>query len=78
MADKSTLLCFCLGHCPDHESPNGTCVARAGSACFAHLEQVINSDGQYEEEITYGCLPPDESGLMQVCTLALLAFWLYF
>ena len=33
---------------------NTTCVLRKGSKCYTSLELVDN-----EEELTYGCLPPD-------------------
>lgn len=58
------LLCLCRGHCPNNEA-NGTCTAREGSYCFALIEQVTNDNGTYEDELSYGCLPPEESGLMQ-------------
>jgi bone morphogenetic protein receptor type-1B len=58
--------CYCDGHCPD-DKPNGTCVGQPGSQCFSAVEEVYNSEtGVWEEERTFGCLPPDESGLMQV------------
>lgn len=58
--------CYCDGHCPDGK-PNGTCVGQPGSQCFSAVEEVYNSEtGIWEEERTFGCLPPDESGLMQV------------
>lgn len=60
------LTCFCQGHCPN-DSYNGTCEARPLSQCFAAVEEVYNPDsGIYEPEYTYGCLPPEEKGLMQV------------
>ncbi|CAG0912791.1 unnamed protein product [Notodromas monacha] len=65
MEESEGLLCFCSMHCPDG-SFNGTCRARPNSVCFAAVEQVYNEDsGTYEPEYSYGCLPPDETGLMQ-------------
>lgn len=59
------ILCYCEGHCPyDH---NGTCLAKPGSQCFSAVEEVYNHEtGQYEPERSYGCLPADEQGFMQV------------
>ena len=38
-----------------------------GAKCFTAVEEVLNTDtGLLEPEFTYGCLPPEESGLMQV------------
>lgn len=60
------ILCYCEGHCPDGLH-NGTCVAKPGSQCFSAVEDVINHEtGKMETERTYGCLPPDEQGFMQV------------
>ena len=61
------------------EDFNGTCEARSFSQCFAAVEEVFNPEtGSLEPEYTYGCLPPEEKGLMQVCyhylTLILLFF----
>ncbi|XP_054266170.1 bone morphogenetic protein receptor type-1B-like [Macrosteles quadrilineatus] len=61
----SGILCYCEGHCPDGLH-NGTCEAKPGSQCFSAVEDVYNLEtGNYEEERTYGCLPPDEQGFMQ-------------
>ncbi|XP_015915106.1 bone morphogenetic protein receptor type-1B [Parasteatoda tepidariorum] len=61
----SSLVCYCAGNCPNDEW-NGSCIARPLSVCFSSVEEVHNTEtGQYEFERTYGCLPPDESGLMQ-------------
>lgn len=68
------LTCFCQGHCPN-DIYNGTCEARPFSQCFAAVEEVYNPDtGIYEPEYTYGCLPPEEKGLMQVCLLFPLCY----
>ena len=62
------LTCYCQGHCPN-DSFNGTCEARQFSQCFAVVEEVYNPEtGSVEPEYTYGCLPPEEKGLMQVWT----------
>lgn len=61
------LTCYCQGHCLN-DNFNGTCEARPFSQCFAAVEEVYNPDtGLPEPEYTYGCLPPEEKGLMQVC-----------
>ena len=58
-----------MGHCPQH--PNdptkaGTCEAKPGAKCFSAVQEVLDpSSGQLVEERTYGCLPPDETGLLQ-------------
>lgn len=60
------LTCYCQGHCPN-DNFNGSCEARPYSQCFAAVEEVFNPDtGLAEPEYTYGCLPPEEKGLMQV------------
>lgn len=60
------VLCYCEGNCPEDQQ-NGTCAAKPGSQCFSAIEEVYNYEsGQYEPEISYGCLPPDEQGFMQV------------
>lgn len=58
--------CYCEGHCPDGEH-NGTCDLRPGGQCFSAIEEYDN-----EIERTYGCLPPDERGLMQVSIIKIL------
>ena len=63
----SGLICYCHGHCPD-TSPDlsGQCFAKAGAKCFAAVEMVTDPDtNEILPERTYGCLPPEESGLMQ-------------
>merc|ERR1712158_308684 len=45
---------------------NGTCEAPSGAPCFAAVEEVVDPHtGALVPEWTYGCLPPDEKGLMQ-------------
>ncbi|XP_014257195.1 bone morphogenetic protein receptor type-1B isoform X2 [Cimex lectularius] len=59
------MLCYCDGHCPGDEQ-NGTCLAKPGSQCFASVTAVFNKETmQWEQENSYGCLPPDERGFMQ-------------
>lgn len=61
-----TLKCYCEGHCPDNQL-NGTCEPRPGGSCFASVEEVTDDDGKIELDLTYGCMPPEESGgLLQV------------
>ncbi|KAJ9592925.1 hypothetical protein L9F63_015430, partial [Diploptera punctata] len=61
----NSVVCYCDGHCPD-DKPNGTCIGQPGSHCFSAVEEIYNIEtGVFEEERTYGCLPPDESGFMQ-------------
>ncbi|XP_023231399.1 bone morphogenetic protein receptor type-1B-like isoform X2 [Centruroides sculpturatus] len=57
------LICYCAGECPNYE-PNGSCIAMPGSQCFSAVIEV-QEDGIVEEERTYGCLPPEETGFMQ-------------
>lgn len=65
MKPVSSILCFCLGHCPDNQL-NGTCQAPPGAPCFSAVEEVLDPEtNRLVPERTYGCLPPEESGLMQ-------------
>ena len=60
------LTCFCLGHCPHGLPGNGTCQAKPGAPCFAAVEEVLDPEsGLLVPERTFGCLPPEESGLLQ-------------
>lgn len=62
----SGVLCYCDVHCP-HNSSNETCLTRPGGVCFAAVEVIYDSDTKaYEQERSYGCLPPEEAGFMQV------------
>ena len=65
----NALTCFCLGHCPhfpNDPSRNGTCEAKPGAKCFAAVEEVFDPNtGLYVPERTYGCVPPDETGMLQ-------------
>jgi bone morphogenetic protein receptor type-1B len=59
------ILCFCLGHCPNNQL-NGSCTAPSGAHCFSAVEEVLDPEtDSLVPERTYGCLPPDETGLMQ-------------
>jgi hypothetical protein len=67
------ILCYCRMHCPDGNF-NGTCLGAPNSMCFAAAEQVYNDEtGGYESELSYGCMPPDEAGLMQVRSQLILS-----
>lgn len=59
--------CECAGRsaCPDG-AENGTCVTQPGGYCFVKIEEVSDDNGLLELERTAGCLPPEESGFMQV------------
>lgn len=61
------LVCECLGAtaCPDGAA-NGTCVTQPGGYCFVAAEEVLDDNGFVVLDRTAGCLPPDESGFMQV------------
>jgi hypothetical protein len=59
------LRCHCFGHCVNNE-PNGTCFLKRGGFCFTAVEEVYNKEtNSLELEKTFGCLPPEEEGLMQ-------------
>ncbi|KAF9805935.1 hypothetical protein SFRURICE_004147 [Spodoptera frugiperda] len=61
------LVCECLGAaaCPDGAA-NGTCVTQPGGYCFVAVEEVLDDNGLVVVDRSAGCLPPDESGFMQV------------
>ncbi|CAG2102508.1 unnamed protein product [Medioppia subpectinata] len=60
-----SIICQCLGHCPENE-PNGTCLLKKNGMCFAAMEQVFNRETRrLEMEKTYGCLPPDDGHILQ-------------
>ena len=65
----NALTCFCLGHCPhfpNDPSRNGTCEAKPGAKCIAAVEEVFDPNtGLDVPERTYGCMPPDETGMLQ-------------
>ncbi|XP_064595617.1 bone morphogenetic protein receptor type-1B-like [Liolophura sinensis] len=57
-----SLICYCN---PCHETHvNSTCVAKPLSKCFTAIE-VTEENGQKVDIWTFGCLPPDESTLLQ-------------
>ncbi|KAK7506590.1 hypothetical protein BaRGS_00002065 [Batillaria attramentaria] len=56
------LRCHC-NPCPDHEK-NGTCQAEPESKCYAAITLHYYGDEVLETH-TWGCLPPEESSLMQ-------------
>lgn len=59
------MICYCDGFCPD-DKQNGTCILRKGGYCFSAVEEVWDNDLQeFVPEWSFGCLPSDESGLMQ-------------
>lgn len=60
-------MCECSGPsaCPDGSS-NGTCSTQPGGYCFVTVEEVLDDGGLVVLERIAGCLPPDESGFMQV------------
>lgn len=62
----SPLICYCEGDgCPPHHI-NNTCIAPLTSKCFASLrEEIHEATGHREIVETYGCLPADESTIMQ-------------
>jgi len=61
----SCLECFCFGHCPNDQL-NGTCTVQENAHCFAAVEEVLDPEtNTLVPERTYGCLPPDETGLLQ-------------
>ncbi|XP_073826849.1 serine/threonine receptor kinase thickveins isoform X2 [Musca autumnalis] len=65
-----TLTCYCDGSCPNNII-NGTCETRPGGSCFSAVEEVYDEiTGTYEEERTYGCMPPEESGGFLMCKVA--------
>jgi len=65
IARVAGIVCFCFGHCPDNHL-NGTCEAPLGAHCFSAVEEVLDPETDLlVPERTYGCLPPDESGLLQ-------------
>ena len=58
------MYCYCQGMCPNGEA-NGTCLAPPGAGCFASAEEVYDPETEsLVAERTYGCLPPEERGLM--------------
>lgn len=58
--------CRCLYACPDGQI-NGTCFLKEGGYCFTNVRTFDNSNGRIDQEVVYGCFPPDVEGLLQVC-----------
>lgn len=56
------MICYCDGNCPDGRQ-NGTCETRG--SCFRTIEEFWDKEtNEITLESSYGCLPPDESGLL--------------
>lgn len=46
---------------------NGTCEVKPGGMCFAAVrEDYDNETGAFDPEYSYGCLPPEDEGFLQV------------
>lgn len=57
--------CYCEGNCPD-DRQNGTCEGKPGGYCFSAVEEVWDIEIQdWVTEWSFGCLAPNEQGLMQ-------------
>lgn len=57
-----SLQCYCDGSCPNNVN-KGTCETRPGGYCFSAVEEVYDEiTGTFEEERTFGCMPPEENG----------------
>lgn len=56
--------CRCLYACPDGQI-NGTCFLKEGGYCFTNVRTFDNSNGRIDQEVVYGCFPPDVEGLLQ-------------
>jgi len=59
----SGLECYC-DPCPEHAT-NNTCTLQPESKCYAAVTVEDFEDVRLEKK-TWGCLPPEESSLMQV------------
>lgn len=70
------IVCECAGvsACPDG-APNGTCTTQPGGYCFVTVEELYDDNGLMVPERTAGCLPPDESGFMQVRSFGYRVFF---
>ncbi|EDW57262.1 bone morphogenetic protein receptor type-1B [Drosophila virilis] len=67
-----SMICYCDGSCPNNVS-NGTCETRPGGSCFSAVEEVYDEiTGTYEEERTFGCMPPEENGGLLMCKVAVV------
>jgi len=60
-AHGRVLTCYCDGSCPSHT--NDTCETKPGGFCFSSVDEFYDDEtGRMEEERTFGCISPDESG----------------
>ncbi|KAL4703659.1 hypothetical protein ACJJTC_016203 [Scirpophaga incertulas] len=59
------IVCECAGLSCPNGAANGTCVTQPGGYCFVAVEEVLDDGGALVLDRSAGCLPPDESGLMQ-------------
>lgn len=74
MFGVSGIQCYCDVHCP-HNSLNDTCLTRPGGVCFAAVEVLYDPEtNTYDQERSYGCLPPEETGFMQVRMIAVTIY----
>ncbi|XP_055376659.1 bone morphogenetic protein receptor type-1B isoform X2 [Condylostylus longicornis] len=65
-AHGRVLTCYCDGSCPSHT--NDTCETKPGGFCFSSVDEFYDEyNGRYEEERTFGCISPDESGGLFQC-----------
>lgn len=67
LVTAKVLKCYC-DDCPENATEEGKCETRPGGSCFSSVKAVHNvSTGLYEEERSYGCMAPEQSGgLLQV------------
>ncbi|XP_044572452.1 bone morphogenetic protein receptor type-1B isoform X3 [Drosophila ananassae] len=65
-----SLTCYCDGSCPGNVS-NGTCETRPGGSCFSAVQSFYDeTTNTYEEERTYGCMPPEDNGGLLMCKVS--------
>ncbi|TDG48946.1 hypothetical protein AWZ03_004630 [Drosophila navojoa] len=68
------MICYCDGSCPNNVS-NGTCETRPGGSCFSAVEEVYDeTTGTYEEERTFGCMPPEDNGGLLMCKVSVMPY----
>lgn len=69
-----SMICYCDGSCPNNVS-NGTCETRPGGSCFSAVEEVYDeTTGTYEEERTFGCMPPEDNGGLLMCKVSVMPY----
>ncbi|XP_017867919.1 PREDICTED: bone morphogenetic protein receptor type-1B [Drosophila arizonae] len=69
-----SMICYCDGSCPNNAS-NGTCETRPGGSCFSAVEEVYDeTTGTYEEERTFGCMPPEDNGGLLMCKVSVMPY----